>query len=139
MTLYAHWRDIPAGIWHWPNFVPAEIASRRDGSLLLIEDAVDRLQWARSRLNEPFRINSAYRDPIHNAMVGGAALSRHKFGDAFDISLAGHDRRDLFEVCMAAGFQGRGFYQTFLHVDMGRARFWFGGEISKEKWDGVAR
>jgi zinc D-Ala-D-Ala carboxypeptidase len=28
MTFYAHFRDVPAADWRWPNFSPAEIACR---------------------------------------------------------------------------------------------------------------
>ena len=73
-------------------------------------------------------ITSAYRDPVHNARVGGAPLSRHKAGDAFDISLrtsaGGHTRAQLLAVCQAAGFTGFGFYSSFLHVACGPARRW---------------
>lgn len=121
---FAHWSEVPAGIWRWPDFSPREIASRGDGSILIVPAALDRLQWARSELARPMLITSAYRDPVHNARVGGAPLSRHKAGDAFDISLRGHTRAQLLAVCEVAGFTGFGFYSTFLHVDCGPARRW---------------
>lgn len=122
--LYADWREVPARLWRWPDFSPREIASRGDGSLLVVPQALDRLQAARSRVGQPFLITSAYRDPVHNARVGGAPLSRHKAGDAFDIALAGHDRAALLAACRAAGFTGFGFYSSFLHVDLGPERSW---------------
>ena len=64
------------------------------------------------------------RDPVHNARVGGAPLSRHKLGDAFDVALAGHDREALRAAARAAGFRGFGHYRTFLHVDLGPRREW---------------
>ncbi|MDO9500612.1 D-Ala-D-Ala carboxypeptidase family metallohydrolase [Falsiroseomonas sp.] len=124
MRHFAHWRAVPASLWPWPDFSPAEIASRGDGSLLLVPEALDRLQAARTRIGRPFVIHSAYRDPVHNARVGGAPLSRHKTGDAFDIALAGHDRAALLAACRAAGFRGFGFYSRFLHVDLGPERNW---------------
>ena len=33
---------------------------------------------------EPLKINSAYRDPSHNAKVGGAKRSQHMHGNAFE-------------------------------------------------------
>jgi uncharacterized protein YcbK (DUF882 family) len=89
-----------------------------------VPDALDTLTAAREIVGRPFRILSAYRDPIHNAKVGGAPLSRHKYGDAFDIALTGHDRDELLEACKTAGFRGFGFYNTFLHVDLGSRRSW---------------
>ena len=45
MTFYAHWRDVPAAAWRWPNFSPAEIACRGTGRLLVNEAALDTLRW----------------------------------------------------------------------------------------------
>lgn len=130
------WRDVRAGAWRWRFFRPEELASRGDGSLRIVPAALDRLDLARLELGRPLVINSAYRDPIYNARIGGAPLSRHKVGDAFDISLRGHDRGELLELCRRVGFAGFGFYQTFLHVDGGAPRHWYAGERSKELWIG---
>ncbi len=122
--LYAHHSDVPQDVWRWPNFTPAEIASNGDGSVLINADAMDKLQLLRDLIGRPLIINSAYRDPIYNAKVGGAPLSMHKQGRAFDIALRGHDRRQLARAAQAAGFTGFGYYNTFLHVDTGRKRSW---------------
>ncbi len=123
--LYAHFSEVPARAWRWPDFAPREIASRGDGSLLLVAEALDALQAARSALGRPLRIASAYRDPVHNALVGGAPRSKHKEGHAFDVALAGHDRARLADALRAAGFRGFGLrYGTFIHVDMGPRREW---------------
>ncbi len=123
--LYAHFSEVPAAAWRWPDFAPREVASRGDGSLLLIDEALDALQAARTAVGRPMRINSAYRDPVHNALVGGAPRSKHKEGHAFDVALAGHDKEALCRALRAAGFRGFGLrYATFVHVDMGRERSW---------------
>ena len=127
-----HWTEAPEP-WPWPNFSPRELACRHCGALRLDEDAVDRLQWVRGRLGRPMYINSAYRCPIWNAMVGGAPLSRHKAGDAFDVSLRGLLPHELLELARRARFRGFGFYRTFLHVDLGRSRHWY-GKGGKETW-----
>lgn len=129
-----HWSDVPPASWPWQNFSPEKMASHGDGSLILVRPAMDALQAVRDVLGEPMYINSAYRDPIYNAQIGGAALSQHKVGDAFDISLRGLERHDLHNLCMKIGFTGFGFYQTFLHVDLGRPRHWYGGNRSKALW-----
>lgn len=121
---FGHWSEVPEQIWRWPDFSPREIASKGDGSILIVPAALDRLQWARYRIGRPMVITSAYRDPLHNARVGGAPLSRHKVGDAFDIALAGHDRWRLLAACQDAGFSGIGLYNSFLHVDCGSTRRW---------------
>lgn len=110
--------------WRWRHFMPRELASKGDGSLLVDEDALDRLELARRILGQPLLILSAYRDPLHNAKVGGAPLSMHKQGKAFDIRLAGLDKWQLLSACQKAGFTGFGFYLTFLHVDTGKPRTW---------------
>ncbi len=132
-----HWSAIDAVAWPWPNFTPGPpdwIASRGDGSLQLDVDAMDRLQWIRTDLERPVRVNSAYRDPIYNARIGGAALSRHKIADAFDLSLRGQDAAELEAAARAAGFTGFGYYQTFLHADRGPVRTWYGGEKARRQW-----
>lgn len=121
---YEHHDQVPASAWRWRYFTPREIASKGDGSILIDEDALDRLEYARKLVGLPFVILSAYRDPLHNAKVGGAPLSMHKQGKAFDIRLAGHDKAQLLKACQRAGFTGFGFYSTFLHVDTGKPRTW---------------
>lgn len=121
---FGHYAKVPPAAWPWLDFKPEEIASRGDGSIIVDEAALERLQRARVIAGEAFVILSAYRDPIHNAKVGGAPLSLHKAGRAFDIALRGHDRSRLLQACRDAGFTGFGFYKTFLHVDTGRRRQW---------------
>ena len=77
MTFYAHWRDVPAAAWRWPNFSPAEIACRGTGKLLVDDAALDALQALRTRLGKPLIIRSGYRSPEHNRAVGGAKASKH--------------------------------------------------------------
>ena len=50
-TYYRHWRDVPDRLWRWPNFSPAEIACRGTGSLRVHDEALDKLQALRDRLN----------------------------------------------------------------------------------------
>ena len=75
---YRHWRDVPKESWRWQNFSPAEIACRGTGSILIHEQALDRLQALRTRLGKPLIVNSAYRSPEHNARVRGAKRSKHQ-------------------------------------------------------------
>ena len=123
--LYAHYSEVPARLWRWRDFSPAEIASRGDGSLLLVPAALDALQAARGTLSAPVVVASGYRDPLHNARVGGAPRSAHKEGHAFDIALAGHDKDRLVAALRLQGFRGFGLtYRSFVHADMGRQREW---------------
>lgn len=135
--LYKHWRDIPTGAWRWPNFDPGEraLACSHCGEFYLHTPTMDALQWLREDVGRPIKLNSGHRCAIHNAMVGGAPLSMHR-QFACDISLHGHDPIRLYHAAKAAGFKGFGFYQTFLHADMGRPRRWY-GTGGQRVWNGL--
>lgn len=120
--LYVHWSDVKN--WPYRYFTPRELASRGNGSLLVNHDAISKLDEMRRIVGKPFIITSAYRDPLHNARVGGAPRSYHKRGMAFDILLAGHDKDELKVAAMQAGFGGIAFARSFLHVDTGPRRTW---------------
>lgn len=125
MTFYAHYSLVKKEDWPLKWFTPREIASKGNGSLLVNIDALLRLDAMRERIGKPMIINSAYRDPLYNAKVGGAPMSMHKFGRAFDVSLSGHHKSDLIRMAREVGFTGFGVnYRTFLHIDTGRARQW---------------
>lgn len=124
--LYNSYKDVPKTKWHWPNFSPREMASKGDGSLLIYEPALDRLQALRTGLGVPLLITSAYRDPEHNKRVGGAKNSYHLKGMAFDVRMDNLDPQ-MFEVAAReAGFTGFGYYprQGFMHIDIGPPRVW---------------
>lgn len=126
--------------WPWPNFSRREIACPHCGRLDLVPAALDALQRLRTGLGRPLRITSAYRCPAHNALVGGAPLSRHKLGDAFDISTAGMSDPEmiaLYRGAVAAGFTGFGLAFSFLHVDCGRPRRWGYSPQGDRKWTGL--
>ena len=119
-----HWRDIPTQDWPYPFFTPQELASKGDGSIKINEAALLKLIEVRRAMDCPLIIDSAYRDPLHNARVGGAPLSRHKFGDAFDVNTQGIDQEKLHQIAIEKGFKGFGFYRTFLHMDTYKNRIW---------------
>ena len=124
---YRHWRDVPARIWRWKNFSPAEIACRGTGQLKLHPQALDKLQALRDRLGKPLILRSAYRSPQHNASLKGASpRSKHMDGTAFDIAMANHDPVAFEAAAWEVGFLGFGFYPRsgFIHVDLGPARSW---------------
>lgn len=124
--LYKHWTDVPASIWLWPSFKPQEIASKGDGSILIDIYSMNCLQKLRDRIGRPMIILSAYRDPIHNARIGGAPLSMHKKGKAFDVAIYNQDKELLYRAAKDCGFTGIGTYSSFLHFDTGKPREWHG-------------
>jgi uncharacterized protein YcbK (DUF882 family) len=93
---------------------------------------VEVLSWVQGRTGgKPLTLLSGYRNPTYNenlrrrgAKAAGGSL--HTEGLAADLALAGpqalrlwHAVRDL--DCCGAGYYAR---QGFVHVDVGRARFW---------------
>ncbi|MEM6354077.1 MAG: D-Ala-D-Ala carboxypeptidase family metallohydrolase [Pseudomonadota bacterium] len=124
---FRHWSQVPHEQWRWTSFSPAEIACNDpDGPALLINaEALDMLQELRNRVG-PMVINSGFRTPKWNAAVGGAAMSKHLFGVAFDVR--NHPDRtqdDFIDAARGVGFNGIGRYQHFTHIDLGAPnRYW---------------
>ena len=70
--------------------------------------------------NKPIQINSGYRSPDYNEMVGGAKHSQHMDGKAADIVVRGMTAKQLEPIARSVGFT---FTQTYtkyshLHVDV---------------------
>lgn len=132
IVAWSHWTLVQPREWDWPHFTPREIASKGDGSLLVDREAMDRLEALRITLDVPIVLASAYRDPLHNAREGGAPRSMHKRGRAFDLVLPPDEwlrrsyRRWVAQQAIRHGFGGQGRYCTFLHVDTGARREWYG-------------
>ena len=111
--------------WFWDNFTPKEIACKGTGEIVVNYHALYMLQSARDIVNKPLYINSAYRSERYNSEIGGAPMSMHLEGRAFDISLKGHDKDDIHEILKRVGFTGFGLrHKTFIHADNGRRRTW---------------
>ena len=132
--MLAHFTDFRprSNYWPWPNFTPAEMACRHCGEVYYWPEFMDRLQALRSEIGV-INLLSAHRCAIHNARVGGAPLSQHK-RIAVDISLRGHNRIELAKQARGFGFTGLGYYASFLHLDIGRKRHWFGSDEVKRLW-----
>lgn len=123
--IYAHYRDVPAADWPCRYFKPVEIACRGTGEILVDMDALAALDRFREAIGGPVRLSSAYRSAYHNARVGGAPLSQHRKGRAFDVVLGDRDKEAIRAAAAAVGFRGFGMrYKTFVHIDTGRARTW---------------
>lgn len=119
--------------WRWVHFTPREIACKQvskngdcgcGGEILIDVDALNKLDKMRYLISAPFSPNSAYRCEVHNKNVGGAPKSMHRLGRAFDIPIKGKMTREVIkEVAKQVGFTGIGDYNTFVHVDTGRERY----------------
>ena len=80
---------------------------------------------------QPFHIISGYRSPDTNAFLrahstGIAEHSLHLVGKAIDIRTPGRELRVLHKTAVALKGGGVGYYpkSDFVHVDVGRVRYW---------------
>ena len=84
--------------------------------------------------DQPFHIISGYRSPHTNAQLrerggattGVASHSLHMVGQAIDIRLPGVTLDNLRNAAKSLKIGGVGFYPDlkFVHVDVGRVRYW---------------
>lgn len=79
----------------------------------------------------PFHIISGYRSPQTNSLLnaisnGVSRNSLHIQGMAIDICLPGHELKNLRRAALDLQRGGVGYYPSsdFVHVDVGRVRYW---------------
>jgi uncharacterized protein YcbK (DUF882 family) len=82
-------------------------------------------------IQQPFQVISGYRSPETNAFLrahssGVAEHSLHLVGQAIDIRTPGRELRVLQKTAVALKGGGVGYYpkSDFVHVDVGRVRYW---------------
>lgn len=96
---------------------------------IIDKNLVNSLQLIRDHFNKPIIINSAYRCAKHNKAVGGATLSKHRFGMAADIVVKGVAPEIVAAYAESIELKGIGLYPTFVHVDTRRSKsFWYGAQ-----------
>lgn len=97
-----------------------EFKSNGNGWIRVRRELVAGLEKLRAIKGRPLEIISGYRDPAHNALVGGATGSRHLVGEAADIpSEYGLTYDDVFST---RSFTGMGIVRAtkrVAHVDVG--------------------
>lgn len=105
----------------------AGIANPIDPKLL---DLLHRLQQKVEHGGE-FHVISGYRSPATNDILnkrssGVAKRSYHMQGKAIDIRLPGFDSRKLHKAAASLKGGGVGYYanSNFIHLDVGRVRYW---------------
>ena len=123
---YDHWKQVPRtwSAWPWIHFIPKEIACKGTGKLSVNAGFLGKLDLLRSHLNFPLIVSSVFRTPYWNSKCGGSPRSMHLFCLAADISIIDKDKNLIRRLAKDLGFTGFGYYRTFLHVDLGRPRFW---------------
>ncbi|UCB54805.1 MAG: DUF882 domain-containing protein [Thiotrichales bacterium] len=105
----------------------AEEASAMDPKLL---DLLHQLQHKVGQAGE-FHVISGYRSPATNQMLvkrssGVAKRSYHMLGQAIDVRLPGYDTAQLKKAAVELKGGGVGYYASsdFVHLDVGRVRYW---------------
>ena len=89
-----------------------------------IQELAENLQIIRDELQEPIKINSAYRCENHNRKIGGTSKSQHVKGKAADIvvkNLSPDEVANALDNLQQGGFiksGGLGRYDTFTHLDI---------------------
>ena len=85
----------------------------------------------KSNPKQPFHVISGYRSPATNKKLrknstGVAARSLHTQGKAIDIRIPGFKTRQIRNVARKLKAGGVGYYpkSDFVHVDIGRVRYW---------------
>jgi len=85
------------------HFTLGELTNKVRGQYASLQPfAVDQLQKVRNAVGS-IRVTSGYRNPEHNRAVGGALLSRHQYGDGFDLVPLEASQDALQKACDAAG------------------------------------
>lgn len=116
------------------NAVNHVLRDYRNGEVHVIEPKLlDLLNLLHRQLDAtaPFSVISGYRSPatneaMHERSSGVAAHSLHMQGMAIDVRLAGRDLKDLHTAARDMRAGGVGYYPSldFVHVDVGRVRYW---------------
>src|SRR5581483_7928012 len=85
----------------------------------------------------PFSVISGYRSPetnemLHERSAGVASHSLHMQGMAIDIRVSDRCRGDLHRTAVSMRAGGVGYYPAldFVHVDVGRVRYWGAADSS---------
>ena len=79
--------------------VPSE--QHKKNLIALVENVLDPVREA---MGEPIIVNSAYRNERLNALIGGARLSQHCYGEAADIQTSGdRHNKELFKKIIEQG------------------------------------
>jgi uncharacterized protein YcbK (DUF882 family) len=95
-----------------------QMASKGNGEVKAHPALLARLDALGDLLGAPLPIVSGYRDPAHNAAIGGASSSQHMYACAVDLD---YDYGLSIDVARDLGFSGIGYVEgtdRAVHVDV---------------------
>jgi hypothetical protein len=101
----------------------------------MVDDICYKLDRARTLYGAPIVLTCGYRDPIHNAEIGGVADSAHTKGMAADLEApTDHAERERFIWALCtAGFKRVESAPLHFHVDIDNCKptpcFWVGKDF----------
>jgi hypothetical protein len=108
-----------------PHFTWAE--ATKNGARIPVSESVTgniiklakRLELVRARFDgRSIKVTSWYRDPVSNRRIGGSRDSRHLYGDAADIQIAGLTP-DRVQTALDPNWDGGlGYGKSFTHLDL---------------------
>ena len=102
------------------HFKLKEFACKNSEAVIVSEKLCYVLEAIRAYFGKPVVVTSGYRTPEYNAIVGGAAKSRHMLGIAADIQISGVKPADVaaYARTLMPTYGGIGIYSTFTHIDI---------------------
>jgi uncharacterized protein YcbK (DUF882 family) len=109
------------------------LRDHRSGEIHTIDRRLlDLLHTIANQIGSPrFHVISGYRSPVTNSMLRQdgrevASRSLHTLGQAIDIRMPDADTQALYQVAVDLKGGGVGHYpgRNFVHVDVGRVRYW---------------
>ncbi len=109
------------------NFSRTEMECPCCGVCEMKPEFMIKLQQLRDSWNRPIIIDSGFRCPSHNKIVGGEPDSQHLIGNAADILIEDNEERfGLLVRIFSIGFRGIGANEKYTHVDLrvGNAVCW---------------
>lgn len=133
--------QLEAVYWNAGTYVPEALSDinhiLRDHRTGAVKDIDPRLLDLLHALGQkmdssgPFHIISGYRSPETNSLLhilskGVAGHSLHIDGKAIDMRLPGHELKTVHRAAVDLQMGGVGYYpqSDFVHVDVGRVRYW---------------